>query len=241
MISNNLANVDTVAFNRDRANFQDMMYQKIHQPGGRSSQNTELSSGLMLGTGVKVVGTSKTHIVGNLLQTDNALDLDIEGRGFFKVLLHDGTEAYSRDGRFQLDKDGRVVTNQGYPLQPEVNLSINAESTIISPDGVVSVLATGEAEPSEVGQVMIFDFINPEGLEPMGGNMYKPSVSSGLAQQLESGTQGVAAIRQGFTESSNVNVVQEMVDLISTQRHYEMCAKCIATQDEMAQFTTQVV
>ncbi len=241
VIANNLANIDTVGFKRDRVNFQELVYQLVQQPGGASSQDTRFNSGLMAGTGVKVAGTQKIHITGSFQQTNNTLDLAIEGKGFFSILMPDGTTAYTRDGRFQINATGQVVTGQGYPLQPAITLTNEAVSTNISPDGTVSLLRVGDTSPSDVGIIQLFDFINPEGLQPMGGNLYKQTASSGVPIQRQPALNGMSPLRQGFVEGSNVNAVEELVNLIETQRGYEMNAKAIGTADDMLKYLPQVV
>ena len=241
VIANNLANVDTVGFKRDRVNFQELMYQMVHQPGGASSQDTRLSSGMMVGTGVKVVGTQKIHTTGNFVQTNNTLDLAIEGDGYFAILMPNGETAYTRDGQFQMDANGQVVTSQGYQLQPPITLNSEALSTTVGIDGVVSILETGSSEPTDAGIIMLVDFINPAGLEPKGGNLYMPTASSGAPQERQPSINGMSTLRQGFLEGSNVNAVEELVNLIETQRGYEMNAKALGTADEMLQYLPQVV
>ncbi len=231
--SNNLANVNTTGFKRGRASFEDLLYQNIRQPGGASSQQTELPSGLTTGTGVRVVSTQKNFIQGNLLQTGNALDLAINGRGFFEVLLPDGSTAYTRDGSFQINNQGQMVTASGYTLQPGIQIPEGAQSVTIGNDGTVSVQLAGQAQPIQIGNVSLTDFINPAGLQAKGENLFVETGSSGPAQQSTPGLNGLGLLQQGSLESSNVNVVEELVSMIETQRAYEMNAKAISTTDGM--------
>lgn len=238
-ISNNLANVSTTGFKRDRAVFQDLLYQINRQPGGQSSQNTELPSGLQLGTGVRMVATQKEFTMGNLEVTDQGLDMAINGRGFFQILMPDGSINYTRDGKFQIDSTGQVVTSGGFPLEPGITLPEGHQSITIGTDGVVSVIDAQTGAPSQVGNIQLADFINPSGLEAMGANLFRETVASGAATQGEPGQNGLGPIIQGALESSNVNVVEEMVNMIETQRAYEMNSKVISTVDQMLQFVGQ--
>lgn len=233
LISNNLANVNTTGFKRGRASFQDLMYQTVRQPGGQTSQQTQSPSGLMVGTGTQVVSTEKLFTQGNLLQTNNPLDLAINGRGFFEVQLPDGSAAYTRDGSFQVDSQGQLVTASGYPLQPGISIPPNAQSVTIGSDGTVSVQLAGEAAPQQVGSVTVADFVNPAGLQPKGENLFAETASSGAPQTGAPGQSGLGLLMQGSLESSNVNVVEELVNMIETQRAYEMNSKAISTTDQM--------
>ena len=239
VVANNLANVSTTGFKRSRAQFEDLLYQNVRQVGGQTAQNAELPSGLMLGAGVRVVSTSKLFTQGNIIQTDNNLDLAINGRGFFKINLPDGTAAYTRDGSFQVNKDGQVVTSSGYTLQPEITLPPGATSVTVSRDGIVNVMTAGEAEPQQAGTLQLADFINPAGLQPMGENLFLQSVASGDPQEGDPAANGLGLIMQGALETSNVNVVEEMVDMIETQRAYEMNSKVISATDQMLQYVNQ--
>jgi len=239
VIANNLANVSTTGFKRGRAQFEDLLYQNVRQVGGQTAQNAELPSGLMLGAGTRVVSTSKLFTQGNIIQTGNNLDLAINGRGFFKINLPDGTAAYTRDGSFQINKDGQVVTSSGYVLQPEITLPPGAMSVTVSRDGVINVQVAGEAEPTQAGTLQLADFINPAGLQPIGENLFLQSASSGDPQEGDPGANGLGLIMQGALETSNVNVVEEMVDMIETQRAYEMNSKVISTTDQMLQYVNQ--
>ncbi len=236
VISNNLANVATTGFKRGRGVFVDLLYQNVRQPGAQSSQNTQLPSGLMLGTGVRSVATEKLHTQGNIAHTDNPLDMAINGRGFFQILLPDGTLAYSRDGSFQLDSQGNVVTANGMLLQPSLTVPADTVSFTVGSDGIVSALVAGNTAPTQIGTLQLADFINPTGIQPLGGNLYVETASSGSPQTGSPGQNGLGLMVQGSLESSNVNVVQELVDMIETQRAYEMNSKAISTTDQMLQF-----
>ncbi len=238
VISNNLANANTTGYKRARAVFEDLLYQNVRQVGGQSSQNTQLPSGLMLGTGVRPVATEKLFTQGNLVQTGNPLDLAVQGKGFFQVLLPDGTTAYTRDGSFQVDAQGELVTANGYTLQPSITVPSNAQSVTIGTDGTVSVTLPGQAAPSQLGTLQLADFMNPAGLQPMGDNLYLESAASGTAQTGTPGLSGIGTLIQGSLESSNVNVVQELVDMIETQRAYEMNSKAISTTNQMLQYAS---
>ena len=236
VISNNLANVATTGFKRGRGVFVDLLYQNVRQPGAQSSQNTQLPSGLMLGTGVRSVATEKLHTQGNIAHTENPLDMAINGRGFFQILLPDGTLAYSRDGSFQLDSQGNVVTANGMQLQPSLTVPADTVSFTVGSDGIVSALVAGNTAPTQIGTLQLADFINPTGIQPLGGNLYVETASSGSPQTGSPGQNGLGLMVQGSLESSNVNVVQELVDMIETQRAYEMNSKAISTTDQMLQF-----
>ena len=236
VISNNLANVSTTGFKRSRAVFEDLLYQNVRQPGAQSSQDTQLPSGLMLGTGVRPVATEKLFTQGNMTQTGNPLDLAIQGRGFFQVQLPDGTLAYTRDGSFQMDAQGQVVTSGGYVLQPGLTVPQGAQSVSVGKDGTISVQLAGQAQPTTLGNMQLADFINPAGLQPVGENLYQETAASGAPQTAAPGLTGLGTLVQGSIESSNVNVVQELVDMIETQRAYEVNSKAIATTDAMLQY-----
>lgn len=237
IISNNLANVSTTGFKQDRAVFEDLLYQTVRQPGAQSSQNTMLPSGLMQGTGVRMVATEKLQTQGDLTQTGNSLDVAIQGRGFFQVLRPDGTLGYTRDGTFQLDSQGQLVNSEGYQIQPGITIPNNAQSITIGTDGTVSVLLPGQTAPTQVGTLQLADFANPTGLQPVGQNLYVETASSGAPQTGNPGINGLGTVNQGSLESSNVNVVSEMVDMIEAQRAYEINSKAIATADQMLQYT----
>ncbi len=235
-ISNNLANVNTTGFKQDRVVFEDLLYQNVRQSGGQTSQDTELPTGLHLGTGVRVVATEKLFTQGALVQTGNPLDVAIKGRGFFQVLMPDGNLAYTRDGTFQQNAQGELVTSSGYAVQPGITLPDGAQSITIGSDGVVSVMLAGQSAPTQVGSLEIVDFINPGGLQPIGENLYLETASSGTAQAGTPGINGFGSLVQGSLEGSNVNVVSELVNMIETQRAYEMNSKAISTSEQMMQY-----
>jgi len=233
VISNNLANVSTTGFKRGRAAFEDLLYQTVRQAGGQTSQQTQSPTGLTLGTGVRVVATDRQFAQGNLQQTNNPLDLAVNGRGFFQVLMPDGTNAYTRDGGFQVDSQGQLVTSSGFPVQPAINIPDGAQSVTVGADGTVSVQLAGQAAPQQVGSLTLTDFINPAGLQSQGENLYVETAASGAPQTGTPGLNGVGKVVQGALESSNVNVVEELVSMIETQRAYEMNSKAISTTDQM--------
>lgn len=237
IISNNLANVSTTGFKRDRAVFEDLLYQTVRQPGAQSSQSTMLPSGLMQGTGVRMVATEKLHTQGDITQTGNSLDVAIQGRGFFQVLRPDGTLGYTRDGTFQLDAQGELVNSEGYLIQPGITIPANAQSVTIGTDGTVSVQVPGQSAPTQVGSLQLASFANPSGLQPIGENLYVETASSGAPQTGNPGLNGIGTVTQGALESSNVNVVSEMVDMIEAQRAYEINSKAVSTADQMLQYT----
>jgi len=238
-ISNNLANASTAGYKRDRVIFEDLLYQIQRQPGAQSSQNNQLPSGLQLGTGVRVVGTQKQFTTGNLQVTDQPLDMAIDGRGFFEILQPNGNTAYTRNGEFHLSADGEIVTAGGLVLEPSITIPEGAQTVTIGQDGTVSVLLAGESAPTQVGNVQLADFINPAGLQAMGSNLFLETASSGAAQQGTPGLNGFGSIRQGSIENSNVNIVEELVNMITTQRTYEVNSKVLQTTDQMLQFITQ--
>jgi flagellar basal-body rod protein FlgG len=238
VVAHNLANVSTSGFKRGRAIFEDILYQNIRQVGAQTSQNTEYPSGLHLGTGVRVVATEKLYTQGSLVQTNAPLDMAIEGRGFFQILLPDGTIAYTRAGEFQLDSEGQVVTSNGYTLQPAINIPADATGITIGRDGTVSAMLPGQATPTQIGTLEVVDFINSAGLQPKGENLLLESASSGPPQVGTPGLNGLGVLLQGELEASNVNVAEELVDMIETQRAYEMNSKAIATTDQMLQYIT---
>lgn len=235
-IANNLANAGTTGFKSSRAIFADLLYQNVRQVGAQSSQDTQLPSGLMLGTGVRTVATEKLFTQGNIQKTDNQLDMAIQGRGFFQILLPDGSEAYTRDGTFQLSEQGQMVTSGGFTLQPSITIPENALSVSIGGDGTVSVRLPGSTAISQIGNVQLADFVNPAGLQPVGDNLFVESSASGSPQSGNPGLNGLGTVLQGNVESSNVNVVEELVNMIETQRAYEMNSRAISTTDEMLQY-----
>ncbi|HEY2418482.1 MAG TPA: flagellar basal-body rod protein FlgG [Steroidobacteraceae bacterium] len=236
VISNNLANVNTTGFKKSRAVFQDLLYQNVSQVGAATSQNTQAPSGLELGTGVSLVSTEKIYTQGNLNQTGNSLDVAINGNGFFQVLMPDGSLAYTRDGSFQVSATGQIVTASGFAVQPAITIPQGAQSVTIGADGTVQVQLANQSAPSTVGTLQLANFVNAAGLQPNGENMLVESGSSGTAQTGAPGANGLGALQQGYTESSNVDVVEEMVNMIETQRAYEMNTKAIETNDQMLQY-----
>ncbi|MGI9262328.1 MAG: flagellar basal-body rod protein FlgG [Woeseiaceae bacterium] len=236
VVSNNLANVNTTGFKQSRVVFEDLLYQTIRQPGGQTSQDTELPSGMNLGTGVRVVATEKLFSQGSILQTDNAMDVAIKGRGFFEVLTPDGEQAYTRDGSFQRNSQGDLVTASGYVVQPSINIPDGAQTITIGGDGVVSVKLAGIPTPTQVGTLTTTDFINAVGLQPIGENLFVATSASGAPQPGTPGLNGLGSLAQGALEGSNVNVVAELVNMIETQRAYEMNSKAISTSDQMMQY-----
>jgi flagellar basal-body rod protein FlgG len=240
VISNNLANVSTNGFKRQRPVFEDLLYQTLRQPGAQSTQQTQVPSGLQLGTGVRPVATARIFTTGNLQNTGNPLDLAVNGNGFFQVTLPDGSVSYTRDGAFQLDNQGQLVTSSGYPLQPTITIPPNALSITIGSDGTVSVLAAGASAPTQVGQIQLANFINPAGLQARGENLFLETAASGTAQTNVPGTNGLGALNQGFVETSNVNVTEELVNLITAQRAFEINSRSIQSSDQMLQKLTQL-
>ncbi len=234
--SNNLANVNTSGFKKSRAVFEDLLYQNVRQVGGSTSQDTQAPSGVHLGTGVRVVATEKLYTQGGLTQTGNALDVAVEGRGFFQIQMPDGNTAYTRDGSFQMNAQGQMVTSSGYILQPGISVPDAAQSITIGKDGVVTARVAGQAQAVQIGQLQLTDFINPAGLQPLGENLLVESAASGPAQTGTPGQNGLGTTFQGAVESSNVNVVEELVNMIETQRAYEMNSKAIATTDQMLEY-----
>ena len=237
-ISNNLANASTTGFKRDRAVFADLIYQNVVQVGSQSSEDTVMPSGLNIGTGVRTVATEKLFTQGNIVQTGNSLDVAIQGRGFLQILLPDGATAYTRDGTLQKDSTGQLVTSMGYNLEPAINIPDDALTVSISSDGVVSVVTQGSSSPTEVGTIQLADFVNPTGLQPMGNNLFIESGASGAPQTGTPGLTGLGTLIQSSLEGSNVNTVEELVNMIETQRAYEMNSKAISTADQMLQYAT---
>ncbi|EJL84182.1 flagellar basal-body rod protein FlgG [Herbaspirillum sp. CF444] len=233
VISNNLANTSTNGFKRSRAVFEDLMYQTIRQPGAQSSQQTQLPSGLQIGTGVRPVATERIHTQGNVNQTNNDKDIAIQGAGFFQVLMPDGTTQYTRDGSFQTDSQGQLVTSSGYTVQPPITIPANTTKLTVGRDGTVSINQAGSTATTQIGTLQIATFINPAGLESKGENLYAETAASGTPAPNTPGTNGAGALWQGYVETSNVNVVEEMVNMIQTQRAYEINSKAITTSDQM--------
>jgi flagellar basal-body rod protein FlgG len=240
VIANNLANVSTNGFKRSRAVFEDLLYQTLRQPGAQSSQQTQLPSGLQLGTGVRPVATEHVFTQGNLQQTGNSKDVAIQGQGFFQVLRPDGSTAYTRDGSFQTDFEGQLVTSSGYYVQPAITIPPNAQSITVGRDGIVSVTTQDSTTPVQVGNLQLATFVNPAGLQSVGENLYVETASSGTPNVTNPGTDGAGLLNQGYVETSNVNVVEELVNMIQTQRAYEINSKSVQTSDQMLQRLTQL-
>ena len=234
-ISNNLANVATNGFKRSGVVFEDLMYQNMRQTGAATSEQSQLPAGLQLGLGVRAAATSRNFSQGSLTQTGGNFDIAIEGQGFFQVQMPDGTTGYSRDGAFQVDANGQMVNSSGFLLLPGITVPPNAKSVSVAKDGAVSVVLPGQATPQVVGQLQLANFINPAGLDPLGGNLFAETASSGAPTTGAPSTNGFGNLRQGFVEGSNVNVVEELVSMIATQRAYEMNSKAIQTSDQMLQ------
>ena len=233
VVANNLANVGTTGFKRSRAVFEDLMYQNLRQSGGQTSDQTRMPSGLQLGTGVRVVATERIHTQGNSTKTENQKDVMINGGGFFQVLMPDGTAAYTRDGSFQIDQNGQLVTASGYPVQPAITLPPSATSLTVGRDGTVSVVQAGSTASVQIGQIQLVTFLNATGLQAKGENLYVETDASGGANQTAPGQNGAGTLSHGYVESSNVNVVEELVNMIQTQRAYEINSKVVKTSDEM--------
>ena len=240
-IANNLANANTTGYKTSRPAFQDLMYQNITQPGSQTTEQNQSPSGLMMGTGVRIVGNEKVFTEGAISQTGNALDVAIQGRGFLQVGMPDGTTAYTRDGSLHTDANGQIVTADGYPIQPAITLPQGTQSITIGNDGTVSATVPGQATPVQLGVLQLADFINPAGLQAMGQNLFLQTASSGTPQTGQAGLNGMGTLLQGALESSNVNVVEAMVDMIQTQRVYEMNSKAISTASSMLQAITNNV
>ncbi len=240
VVSNNLANVSTTGFKRQRGVFEDLLYQTLRQPGAQSSQQTTIPTGLQIGTGVRAVATSRIFAQGNLNQTNNSMDVAINGQGFFQVLMPDGATAYTRDGAFQVDAQGQIVTANGYPLQPSLTVPANSTGVSIGQDGIVSVRVPGQTAPQSVGTIQLANFINPAGLQAMGGNLFGETAASGTANVGAPGANGAGLVSQGYLETSNVNIVEELVNMIQTQRAYEINSKAIQTSDQMLQRLSQL-
>ncbi len=240
-ISNNLANVSTVGFKRDRAVFEDLLYQIQQQPGANSSQDTTLPSGLQLGTGVRIAGTQKMFSMGGMQNTDAPLDMAIDGRGFFQITMPDGSIAYTRDGQFRMDQDGQIVNSQGHPLEPSITIPPDADTITIGTDGTVSVMTKGNPAATQVGTIELANFVNPAGLMADGSNLFSETPASGSPQTGSAGSNGMGQILQGNLETSNVSVVEELVNMVAVQRAYEMNSRVITTSDQMLQNLTQNV
>ena len=240
VVSNNLANVGTAGFKRSRAVFEDLLYQTLRQPGAQSTQQTQLPTGLQLGTGVKPVASERIFTQGNLQQSANSLDVAINGQGFFQVQMPDGTTGYTRDGSFHMDSQGQLVTSGGYALQPAITIPANAQNITIGRDGIVTVTQQGQTAATQVGSLQLANFLNPAGLQGMGENLYTETASSGTPTTNAPGSNGLGTVQQGYVETSNVNVVEELVNMIQTQRAYEINSKAVQTSDQMLQRLSQL-
>jgi len=240
VISHNLANVSTNGYKRQRAVFEDLLYQTLRQPGAQADQQNLVPSGLLMGTGARVVATERIHTQGSLQRTENALDMAINGNGFFQVQLPDGTSAYTRDGAFQRNSEGRIVTAQGYPLVPAITIPEDAVTITISRDGIVSVVQPNQTETTELGTIQLVLFVNNGGLQSVGENLYVETASSGPPTPSTPGLNGAGLLNQGVVETSNVNVAEELVSMIQTQRAYEMNSRVIQTSDNMLGRLTQL-
>jgi flagellar basal-body rod protein FlgG len=241
VISNNLANVQTAGFKRSRVDFQDLVYEILQAPGATSAQGQEVPSGFQVGHGSRAVATQRLFIKGDLQQTGNSLDLAIEGDGFFQVELPSGDIGYTRAGAFKKNSQGQMVTSDGFAVQPQITIPQSATSVTIGVDGTVSVVQAGQAQPQTVGTIELVRFINPAGLESQGRNLFLPTQASGDATPGTPGRDGIGTLLQGFVEGSNVNVVEEMVGMIVTQRAYEINSRAIRTADEMMQTANNLV
>ena len=234
-ISHNLANVATNGYKKSHAVFEDLIYQNLRQAGAATSDQTQLPSGLQVGLGVRPVATARDFAQGSLQQSGNSLDLAVSGNGFLQVTMPDGTTGYTRDGDMKLDAQGQMVTNNGFVIQPGITIPPNAQSISIGADGTVTATLPGTATPSTLGQLQLANFANPGGLDPKGGNIYAETAASGSPTAAAPGSNGLGRLQQGFVETSNVNVVEELVSMISTQRAYELNSKAIQTSDQMLQ------
>ncbi len=240
VISHNLANVNTTGFKKSRAEFQDLIYQTMIQPGAPSDDGTQYPSGIQVGLGVRPVAVAKFFTPGDLINTGNNLDLAIDGEGFFQVTLPDGTIAYTRAGNFRLDRDGRIVTNDGYPLEPGITVPADATGITVGGDGRVTVTQPGTVAPVEIGTIELARFINPGGLKAIGKNLFLETDASGAPTTGAPGTEGRGTIVQGFLEMSNVNIVEELANLIIAQRAFDINSKAVQTSDEMLQTVSAI-
>ena len=239
-IANNLANVGTNGFKRGGVVFEDLMYDNLRQSGAASGEQSTLPTGLQVGLGARVAASTRNFSQGNLQQSGNNLDIAIKGQGFFQIQMSDGSTAYSRDGAFQLDAAGQMVTSDGHVLQPGITIPANAQNVSIAANGTVSVTVPGQATPQQVGQLQLASFVNPSGLEPRGQNLYGETAASGSPNAGAPGGEGLGNLLQGYVEGSNVNVVEELVAMIATQRAYELNSKAIQTSDQMLQKLAQL-
>jgi len=235
VISNNLANVNTVGFKKSRADFQELIYQDLRTAGAVSAEGSQIPTGIQVGLGVKPVAVQKLFLQGDFVHTGNNLDLVIEGDGFFQITMPDGSLAYTRAGAFKLDSDGRIVNSDGYPLEPAITIPADASSITVGSDGKVTAVQAGSITPTEIGQIELARFINPGGLKAMGKNLFTPTGSSGEVTTGNPSTAGFGTVAQGYVEMSNVNIVEEMVNMIVSQRAYEINSKAVQASDEMLQ------
>jgi len=235
VISHNLANVSTTGYKRNNAVFEDLIYQNLRQVGANTTEQNQLPTGLHLGLGVRTVATSRNFVQGSLQESKNNLDVAINGNGFLEVTMPDGTIGYTRDGAFQIDNQGRMVNSGGLPLAGSITMPANATGVSVAADGTVSATIPGTTAPQTIGTIALASFVNPPGLEPKGQNIYAESAASGQPNVGTAGANGLGTLMQGFVETSNVNVVQELVTMIQTQRAYEMNSKAIQTSDQMLQ------
>ena len=241
VISNNIANMNTTGFKRQRAEFKDLLYQNLERPGAStSSSGTTAPLGIQIGVGVKAGSVGRVTEQGSITRTDNTTDIAISGRGYFQVQMPDGTTAYTRDGNLALDAEGKLVTSEGFPIQPGITVPTDAVSVTIARDGTVEATLQGANAPQNLGQLELATFVNPAGLEAQGDNLFTETAASGAANTATPGSAGYGTLMQGFVETSNVNAVEEISALIVAQRAYEMNAKVITASDEMLQTATQV-
>ncbi|WP_435952284.1 flagellar basal-body rod protein FlgG [Dryocola sp. BD626] len=240
VISNNLANVSTNGFKRQRAVFQDLLYQTMRQPGAQASEQTTLPTGLQLGTGVSAVATERLHTQGQLTETGNDYNVAIQGKGFFQIQLPDGTTAYTRDGAFKPNENGQIVDASGNPVQPGLTVPPDAQTLTVGEDGIVSVTVPGQAAPQQIGQLTLATFINDAGLESIGGNLYRETQASGTPNEATPGMDGAGRLKHQYIETSNVNVAEELVTMIQVQRAYEINSKAVSTSDQMLQRLSQL-
>lgn len=240
VIANNLANVNTAGYKKSRADFQELLYQSLRAPGAPSAEGSQIPTGIQIGLGVRPVAVQKIFEQGDFAMTGNSLDLVIEGEGFFQILTPDGTIAYTRAGAFKLDSEGRIVNSDGYPMEPGITIPANTLNITIGTDGRVSVLQAGSSAPTEIGQIELARFMNPGGLKSLGRNLHAPTAASGEPTTGTPSLDGLGTIGQGFVEMSNVNVVEEMVNMIVSQRAYEITSKAIQASDEMLQLANNM-
>jgi flagellar basal-body rod protein FlgG len=239
-ISNNLANTGTNGYKRGHAVFEDLIYQNLRQVGANNTEQAALPTGLQVGLGVRPVALARNFTQGNLQQTGGQFDMAVRGNGFFQIQMPDGTTNYTRDGAFQLNSQGQIVTNGGYLVQPGISVPANALSVTVGSDGLVTAMVPGQVAPTQIGQIQLAGFVNPGGLDPRGENLFAETASSGAPAQGAPGANGLGQITQGSVETSNVNVVEELVSMIQTQRAYEINSKAVQASDQMLQRLTQL-